>query len=136
MKKIILQTTAILLILAGVVACGKEEEDIPIVLDLGTYIETYPTKGRTRVDLIDREKLAIIKDEGRNIDEFYYTISDEDNVIDLTLIADPSLGGGSVNRFYIKTITSLKFEIENLYPGPYIGVMQTMIFEKENMLTD
>jgi hypothetical protein len=28
MKKIILQTTAILLILAGIVSCGKEEQDI------------------------------------------------------------------------------------------------------------
>ena len=116
MKKIVLKITAILLILASAFACGKGNEKTQ-TLDLGIYIETYPIEGHASIDFIDRKKLAI---NTGSINEFYYTINEEEKTIELTLIAEPSLGGGMVNGFYFKIINSSKFEIGNLYPSPLL----------------
>jgi hypothetical protein len=146
MKKIILKITAILLILAGMVACTKNEE-IPQILDLdlGMYIETYPfphskenQEWRFHINFIDKEKLAIIRPlYGTSVDEFYYAINTEQDSIYLTLIADPSVGGGEESRFYFKIINSSKFEIQDLYIHPFhfpSGPYPNMIFEKENIV--
>jgi hypothetical protein len=130
--KNILKTTAIMLILAGsLVSCEKEKGTQ--LLDLGTYVETYPIERRTRVNLIDREKCAIIKSE-TSITEFHYTINAEEKIIELILIADPSLGGGMIDKLYFNGINSYKFEIENLYPHPLVdGNTPSLImtFEKK-----
>jgi hypothetical protein len=130
MKKNIL-TTAILLILAGMISCGKDkndnEEKNPL-LDLGIYIETYPTKGRTRIDLIDREKLAIIKDYGNSSAELYYKIIEEENTIIFFQLEDPS---DDVGGAYFKVINASKFEISYLYFALAYGAPKIMTFEKE-----
>jgi hypothetical protein len=137
MKKIVLKKTAILLFLAGsLVSCGKEKETQ--LLDLGIYVETYPIEGRTRVNLIDREKCAIIKSE-TSITEFYYTINYEEEIIELILIADMSLEEEMIDKLYFKTINSYKFEIENLYPQPLVGSNTPsliMTFEKKNTINN
>jgi hypothetical protein len=136
MKRIIFKTTAIVLILAGVIACKKEREEIRLLeLDLGMYVETDPTPERTQINLIDREKLAIIKSGWTFIDEYYYAINTEKDSIYLTMIADSSVGGGRESEFYFKIINSSEFEIEYLYT--YIWTKPpNMTFEKENMLNN
>ncbi|MDR0763068.1 MAG: hypothetical protein LBF01_01040 [Bacteroidales bacterium] len=121
MKKIILQTAAILLILAGMmIACGKEETQS---LDLGMYVETYPTQGRTRINLIDGEKLVIIKDEGMQQDEFKYEI--DGNTIKLIDIIY------QVNIvLYFHRVSNTEFKIENLYPNIPEAPASYMIFKK------
>jgi hypothetical protein len=131
MKKI-LSFAAILLMLTSAFTCGKEEKKEDQLLDLGTYVETNPIEGRTRINFIDGEKLVIIKSE-KSITEFRYVINEDDD-IELTLIADPSM----VSKFYFKMINKFKFEIENLYPTSAIGGGKKviMIFEKENALSN
>jgi hypothetical protein len=119
---------ASLFIISG---CTKKEKE-ETQLDLGVYVETYPIEKHTRINFISKEKLVIIKDG--SITEFYYVINYKKDIIDLTMIADPSLGGGMVNTFYFKIINTFKLEIGNLYPVPAVAdaPMVIMTFEKEN----
>jgi hypothetical protein len=133
MKTHILKTTAVLLILTGCFSCGKEKGQEEEFLDLGMYVETYPIQGRTRINFIDREKLAIIRSEDKFIDEFYYSVNNARDSIYLTLVADPSSGGGMVTGFYFKIITASNFEIGYLYSHTMEGLPPSPItFEKEN----
>jgi hypothetical protein len=133
MKKNILKTAAILLILSGMISCGEEEKEKNQSLDLGIYVETYPTQGRTRINLIDGKKLAIIREqENQNDYVVFYEIIEKENTVKFFNIEDRLENGGG----YFKIINRTKFEISNLYYAPAYGTSIIMTFEKENVLND
>ncbi|MDR2126333.1 MAG: hypothetical protein LBP63_05855 [Prevotellaceae bacterium] len=103
MKKAILQTTAILLILAGVVACGKENENNEINTLKGT---------KWKLAGIVDAKTGVLKELEPKDCEQCYT---------LTFDTDSTAWGKSVlNTMYIR-----------LLPKPYINIM-TEIDDSDN----
>ena len=116
MKNNILKLTAFLLILIGSVSCEKE------TLDIGTYIEVSPEKGRTQINFIDNETLVIIKNNRAHSDKFKYEISG--NKIKLTH------SSGTVDEIYFHIINNSKFEIGYLYINFPESPVKTMTFEK------
>jgi hypothetical protein len=60
-------------------------------------------------------------------------INDEENIIELTLIADTSLIEIIESALYFKIMNKSKFEIRNLHYAAAYGAPIIMTFEKENM---
>ena len=119
MKKIILS----LIILGVFSSCQKEE----ILSKVGMYVETYPVKGRTKINFIDNERL--IKMLGEDFwlcEEFKYEIRGNKIIIQDTIYH-------SYSTLYFRMINKNKFKIGNLYGGPLVpGAPDVkMIFEKE-----
>jgi hypothetical protein len=124
MKKKILKLAALAL-LAGTFSCeSKEETKIPSI-ESGMYSETYPSQGHTKINVLDKETLEIIK--GEYVDKFKYEILDLS--IKITLMENSPLKEEGT-ELYFRIISDSKFEIGNLYASVPESPVVIMIFEK------
>jgi len=137
MKRKILIFTALLLVLAGVNIACKKDDNKP--LKMGVYVESYPEKGRTKINFIDENTLVIREGyyalstnqiEIGSYNTHNYIISETDSTILLTLVEDSSIGTPPI---YFHIINDSKFKIGYLYVSPAVvgAPRPIMTFERK-----
>jgi hypothetical protein len=100
----------------------------PANLQLGVYTETYPGRGKTLINFIDKETLEItqIYDKEIQTDKWKYEIRDNYTV---RLTEDGEAIGGEL---FFRVISDSKFEMDYIYVVTAENLPPIMTFEKEN----
>lgn len=115
--------TAGLLSAFALISCSKDEDENLQGLS-GTYTETSPIEGRSRLYFTGENKVTKTERGSTAGDEFTYEISG--NTIKLT----PTWDNSGTTEFEFELINSSKFKIENLYPDLPENHVSFMTFEK------
>jgi hypothetical protein len=108
---------------------SESEGGEPVNLQLGVYTETYPGRGRTLINFIDKETLKITQmrdGEAYQTNKWRYEIRDNYTI---RLTEEGAMSGGEL---FFRVISDSKFEWEYMYIITAEHGLPVMTFEKEN----